>query len=74
MLDDLHSFGRVLIFIGLFLLILGVLFLWGDKIPIIGKLPGDIHIKKENYSLYIPITSFILLSLLISLIIFLFRR
>lgn len=66
--------GRLLIFAGIFIIILGVLFLFGDKIPFFGKLPGDIVIKKENYTIYIPIVTSILLSIILSIIINLFRK
>lgn len=74
MVPELHQAGRYLIYAGIFLLVLGVLFLFGDKIPYIGKLPGDIYIKKKNFTFYFPIVTSIILSLLISLIIYLFRK
>lgn len=74
MVPELHQAGRYLIYAGIFLLVIGVLFLFGDKIPYIGKLPGDIYIKKKNFTFYFPIVTSILLSLLISLIIYLFRK
>jgi hypothetical protein len=51
-----------------------VFFLFGDKIPFFGKLPGDIIIRKKNFTFYFPIVTSILLSLLISLIIYFFRK
>lgn len=70
--------GKLLILMGLILIIVGVfLLLFGKVIPI-GKLPGDIYIKRDNFSVYIPITTAILLSvfltLLLNLIFLLFRR
>jgi hypothetical protein len=44
------------------------------KIPILGKLPGDIYIKRENFSFYFPITTCILLSFLLSLILMIFKK
>jgi hypothetical protein len=67
--------GKYIILLGLILLIVGaVLWLWGDKLNWIGRLPGDIRIKKENYSVYIPITTMILFSILLSLILWLIRK
>lgn len=66
--------GKLLIFAGLFIVILGVLFLFGDKIPFFGKLPGDIYIKKKYFTFYFPIVTSLLLSLIISLIIYFFRK
>jgi hypothetical protein len=74
MVPEFHQLGRLLIFAGIFLLVLGVLFFFGDKIPFLGKLPGDIYIKKKNFTFYFPIVTSILLSLLISLVIYLFRK
>lgn len=72
--QEFNYFGKLLIIAGVFILVLGVIFLFGDKIPFIGKLPGDIYIKKKNFTFYFPIVTSILLSLLISLILYLLRR
>ncbi len=74
MAPDFQQFGKLLIFAGIFIVIIGVVFLFGDIIPFIGKLPGDIIIKKKNFTFYFPIVTSILLSLLISLILYLFRK
>jgi hypothetical protein len=73
-MTELHQIGKILIFGGIFLLLLGVLIFFGDKIPFLGKLPGDIYIKRKNFTFYFPIVTSILLSLLISLIIYLFKK
>jgi hypothetical protein len=73
-MTEFHQIGKILIFGGIFLLLLGVLFFFGDKIPFLGKLPGDIYIKRKNFTFYFPIVTSILLSLLISLIIYLFKK
>jgi len=74
MFHEFHQFGRILIFIGFIIVCLGVLFLFGDKIPFLGKLPGDIYIKKKNFTFYFPIVTSIILSLIISLILYLLRK
>lgn len=66
--------GRLLIIMGLFLILFGLLLTFSDKIPYIGKLPGDIHIKKERFSFYFPITTSILISILLTLFFSIFRR
>ena len=71
---EFHQVGKLLIFAGIFIVILGVLFLLGDKIPFLGRLPGDIYIKKKNFTFYFPIVTSLLLSLIISLIIYFFRK
>jgi hypothetical protein len=74
MVPEFQQFGKLMIYAGIFLLVIGVLIFFGDKIPFLGKLPGDIYIKKKNLTFYFPIATSILLSLLISLIIYLFRK
>ncbi|MFH1753263.1 MAG: DUF2905 domain-containing protein [Candidatus Omnitrophota bacterium] len=66
--------GRVLIFAGIALIILGGIFILAQRVPWIGKLPGDIYIKKENFTLYFPITTCALASAILSLIIFFLGR
>ena len=65
--------GKSLIYIGIILIILGLLLTFGEKINL-GKLPGDIIIKRDNFSFYFPITTMILLSLVLSLIIFIVNK
>lgn len=74
MYPEFHHLGKILIILGAVIVIIGGLFLFGDKIPLIGKLPGDISIKRKNFSLYFPIATTLLLSLIISLIIYLFKK
>jgi hypothetical protein len=67
--------GKILIFIGIVIVALGILFLLGgNKLNWIGNLPGDINIKKENVRIFIPITTMILLSALVSFLWWLFSR
>ena len=70
----LQPFGKMLIIAGAILIALGVLFLFGDKIPFLGKLPGDLIIRKRNFTIYIPIVTSILLSILLTVILNLFRK
>jgi hypothetical protein len=64
---------RTLVIIGLVLLVIGLLWPWLGKLPF-GRLPGDIVVEREQFRLYVPITSMVLLSLLLSLLFWLFRR
>lgn len=68
------QFGKLLILFGIIIVGLGLLLLFFDKIPLIGKLPGDIYIKKKNFTFYFPIVTSILLSIIISLILYLFKK
>jgi len=65
---DMDGFGKLLIFIGIILVLAGILFVFGAKIPWLGKLPGDIYIKKENFTFYFPLATSILLSIALSII------
>ncbi|RII25937.1 MAG: DUF2905 domain-containing protein [Geobacter sp.] len=70
----MSEFGRQLIVIGLIVVAVGVVFSFSDRIPWLGRLPGDISIKRENFSFYFPLATSILLSLVLSLILWLLRR
>lgn len=66
--------GKALIIIGLLTVLAGVLFTFAGKIPWIGRLPGDIYIKKENFTFYFPLATSIILSVIISFLLWLFRK
>jgi hypothetical protein len=68
------SFARTLIVAGLLLAGLGLLMLAKPHLPWLGRLPGDFHIRREGFSFYFPFTTCLLLSVLLSLILSLFRR
>lgn len=70
----MNSLGKPLIIMGLIIVAIGVIVSLAGKIPWLGRLPGDIHIKKENFTFYFPLATSILLSLLISFLLWLFRR
>lgn len=69
----IEAVQRTLIIVGLALVAIGLLWPWLGKLPF-GRLPGDIAVRREQFSLFVPITSMIALSLLLSLILWLFRR
>jgi hypothetical protein len=62
----MQFFGKSLVLFGVIMVAVGLVLMFSDKIPFLGKLPGDIHIKKENFEFFFPITTSILLSLLLS--------
>jgi len=66
--------GKILVVMGACIAVMGLVFMVIDRIPFLGKLPGDIHIQKENFSFYFPITTCILLSIILSLIFWLFSK
>ena len=69
-----NDLGKVLIVLGVVIAGVGVLLIMGDKIPWIGKLPGDIIIRKEKFTFYFPIVTCIILSILLTMIFSLFRK
>ena len=70
----LGPLGKMLILLGVFIILIGFLLLIGEKIPWIGRLPGDIIIKKKNFTLYFPIVTSILISIILTLLFALFRK
>jgi hypothetical protein len=68
------SLGKLLILIGVFIIVIGALLLIGEKIPWMGKLPGDIIIKKEKFTFYFPMMTSIVISIILTLLLALFRK
>jgi hypothetical protein len=68
------NLGKVLVIVGIVFVVLGFLLILGDKIPWIGKLPGDIYIKRDRFSFYFPIVTCIIISLILTLLFSLFRK
>jgi len=64
----IESLGRILLLVGAGIFFIGLLLTLGPKIPLIGRLPGDIFIEREGFSLYIPIATSILLSIVLTLL------
>ena len=61
--------GKMLLLAGLLLVAAGGALMFFDKIPFLGKLPGDISVKRDHFQIFIPITTSILLSGIVSLIV-----
>jgi len=70
----MSDLARFLIIIGVILVVVGLALLLLPKIPGLGRLPGDIVIKRENFTFYFPLGTSILISVILSLIFWLFRR
>ncbi len=66
--------GRTLIYLGLLLVVIGLVFSLGGKLPWLGHLPGDISIERERYSFYFPLATCVLISVILSLVLYFFRR
>ena len=71
----LQSIGKIFMMIGALIFIFGVIIFLADKIggriPFIGRLPGDILVQKKNFTFYFPITTSILISIILTLILWL---
>lgn len=70
-----QGMGKYIMLIGVIIIIAGIIvYFFGDKLHWIGRLPGDIRIEKENVRFYFPITTMILFSLLLTILVRLFRH
>ncbi len=69
---DGDSFGKIFITIGITFIIIGILFFLGSRINI-GRLPGDIFIRKGNFVFYFPLVTCILISIILSFLLLFFR-
>ncbi|MDZ7843030.1 MAG: DUF2905 domain-containing protein [Gammaproteobacteria bacterium] len=65
--------SRTLIIVGLIVVATGLLWPWLSKLPI-GRLPGDIVIERDNFRFYFPITTMIVVSVVVSIVLWLFRK
>jgi hypothetical protein len=73
----MSEIGRLLLVLGIILVVVGLLLMYlpADRIPFVGRLPGDIVIKKKHVTIYFPIVTMVLVSLVLTLILnWLFKR
>jgi hypothetical protein len=66
--------GKTFIFFGILLVVFGVILLLAGKTPWLGHLPGDIVIQRRGFTFYLPLTTCLLVSAIISLVVYFFRR
>jgi hypothetical protein len=66
--------GKTLIYLGLILVIVGVVVSLAGRLPWLGHLPGDIYIQRERFTFYFPLATGILISVVITLVLYFFRR
>jgi len=64
----LSIMGKLLIAMGILLVIVGLVFLWGPKVPFLGKLPGDIYFRRGNFTFYFPVVTCVIISLILTLV------
>ena len=70
----IEQFGKIIFFTGLLIAFIGVILMLSGKISWIGRLPGDILINKKNFTFYFPLATSIILSVILSLILYLLNR
>ena len=66
--------GRALVVLGLVIAAVGLVIMVAGRVPWIGRLPGDIHVQRDGFSFYFPITTSIVVSIVLSLLLYLFGR
>ena len=67
--------GKFIILAGVIIVVIGIIiYFFSDKLSFLGKLPGDIRIEKKNFRFYFPITTMIILSILLTVIINIIKR
>ena len=74
MVPEVDSLAKILIVFGVVIALVGGLLLLLGKIPFLGRLPGDIVIRRDNWSFYFPLTTSIVVSILLTLLLALFGR
>ena len=61
--------GKILLIFGGVIIVVGLLFIFAQHIPFFGRLPGDIFIKNDRFSFYFPIVTFIIISVVLTIIV-----
>lgn len=69
-----NDLGKALIISGLLLAGIGLFLSFGGKLNLLGRLPGDIRIERENFTFFFPLGTCLLISLLLSLVLWLFKK
>jgi len=65
----MEGVGKLLVLLGTVIVVVGLALMFFEKIPYLGKLPGDIHVKKDNFEFYFPLATSVLISILLSAIV-----
>ena len=68
-MSGFEGIGRILIIVGIIIVVLGLILAFGGRLPLLGKLPGDILIRKDGFTFYFPVVTLLLLSVVLTLII-----
>jgi uncharacterized membrane-anchored protein YitT (DUF2179 family) len=65
----MSDLGKILLIVGAVIIVAGLVLVFANHIPFLGKLPGDIVIKKENFTFYFPVVTMIIVSVVLTIII-----
>lgn len=74
MTDMSPELGKLLVVAGAVLVVIGLVVWAGPQVPWLGRLPGDIHIKRENFSFHFPLVTCLVISAVLTLLSYLFRK
>ncbi len=74
MVDEMRHIGRLLVISGVAIAAIGVLIIFSGKLPWLGRLPGDIVFHRKNFTFYFPLATSILISLVLTLLFWIFGR
>jgi len=72
--SGVHDIGRMLVVFGLLIALVGVVLMLVGRVPWLGRLPGDIHIQRGNWTFYFPLATSLLLSVVLTLILWILGR
>ena len=73
-MDNLNILGKILVVTGVILMAVGLVFVFGTKLSWFGRLPGDVIIHKKSFSFYFPLTTCVIISVLLSLFFWIWSR
>ena len=73
-MSGVHDIGRMLVVFGLLIALVGVVVMLVGRVPWLGRLPGDIHIQRGNWTFYFPLATSLLLSVVLTLILWILGR
>ena len=73
-MSGVHDIGRMLVVFGLLIALVGVVLMLVGRVPWLGRLPGDIHIQRGNWAFYFPLATSLLLSVVLTLILWILGR
>lgn len=74
MADGIQQVGKLILVVGVVCIVIGAVLVFYGRIPWLGRLPGDIYIRKKNFTFYFPLATSILVSILLTLLLWMFGR